>query len=152
LEDLGWGPFFQQQLNSDQSGEHVPARVAEEMKGAYRVYAEPGSLAATLSGRLRHDALTRDTLPSVGDWVLIATRPGEDCAIIHRILERRTKLSRKTAGDRTEEQILTANIDTVFLVVALNRDFNPPGSSATWQSSGRAARSQSSSEQGRPLR
>jgi ribosome biogenesis GTPase len=125
LEDLGWGPFVQQQLNSAHTGEFVPARVVEEMKGAYRAYAEFGSLSATMSGRLRHEALTRDALPSVGDWVLIATRPGNDGAIIHRVLERHMKLSRKTAGERTEEQILAANIETVFLVIALNRDFNP---------------------------
>jgi len=132
LEDLGWGSFFQQQLNSQTPGELLPARVAEEMKGAYRVYAEKGLLAATVSGRLRHEALTRDALPAAGDWVLVSAVLGEESAVIHRVLERRTKLSRKTAGERsrrtggrTEEQILAANVDIVFVVAALNRDFNP---------------------------
>jgi ribosome biogenesis GTPase len=125
LEDLGWGPFFQQQLNNEPPGGVVPGRIAEEMKGAYRVYAEPGPLTATVAGRLRHASITRERLPSVGDWVLVAPRKGEHTAVIRSVLARRTKLSRKAAGERTDEQILAANVDTVFVVAALNRDFNP---------------------------
>lgn len=132
LEDLGWGTFFQQQLNNETPGDLVPARVAEEMKGAYRVYAEHRPLTATVSGRLRHEALTRDAMPASGDWVLVSAIAGEETAVIHRVLGRRTKLSRKVAGERsrrtggrTEEQILAANVDVIFVVAALNRDFNP---------------------------
>ena len=124
LEDLGWGPFFQDQLNSETPGGLMPARIAEEMKGAYRVYSERGTLTASPSGRLRHEALTRDALPAAGDWVLIAARRGEMTAVIHRVLSRRTNLSRKVAGERTDEQILAANVDTVFIVAALNEEFN----------------------------
>jgi ribosome biogenesis GTPase / thiamine phosphate phosphatase len=131
LEDLGWGPFFQQQLNSGDEPGLVPARVTEELKGAYRAVAEAGEFAATTSGRLRHEALSRGALPAAGDWVLVA-RIDAGSAVIQRVLERRTKLSRKTAsgaerrsGGRTEEQILAANVDTVFVVAALNRDYNP---------------------------
>ena len=125
LEDLGWGPFFQQQLNRTDVGGASPARVVEEMKSAYRVYCEHGPLTATVSGRLRHEALTRDALPATGDWVLVSALAGEANAIVHRVLGRRTKLSRKVAGERTEEQVLAANVDAVFVVAALNRDFNP---------------------------
>ena len=124
LEDLGWGPFFQEQLINETPGVYIPARIAEEMKGAYRVYSEGGGFSATPSGRLRHEALTREALPAAGDWVLITIRPGEQAAVIHRVLERRTKLSRKVAGERTDEQILAANIDKVFVVAALNEEFN----------------------------
>ncbi len=64
LEDLGWGPFFQQQLNNSDASGLAPARVAEEMKGAYRLYCEGRPLVATVSGRLRHEALTGDALPA----------------------------------------------------------------------------------------
>jgi ribosome biogenesis GTPase / thiamine phosphate phosphatase len=124
LEDLGWGPFFQDQLHNETTGGLMPARIAEEMKGAYRVYSEGGGSTATPSGRLRHEALTREALPAAGDWVLITIRPGEQTAVIHRVLGRRTKLSRKVAGDRTDEQILAANVDKVFVVAALNEEFN----------------------------
>jgi ribosome biogenesis GTPase len=46
-------------------------------------------------------------------------------AVIHGILPRRTKVSRKVAGRRTGEQVLVTNVDTVFLLTSLNGDFNP---------------------------
>ena len=125
LENLGWGPFFQQQLNSAEAEDLLPARIAEELKGTYRIYAECGPMLATTCGRLAHVVVTRDDLPAVGDWVLARPLLAEERAVIHRVLERRTKLSRKMAGERTTEQILAANVDTVFLVASLNQEFNP---------------------------
>jgi ribosome biogenesis GTPase len=63
-------------------------------------------------------------LPAVGDWVVIRSRPGGDKAIIQAVLPRRTSFKRKIAGSRTEEQIVGANIDTVFLLTSLNQDFS----------------------------
>jgi ribosome biogenesis GTPase / thiamine phosphate phosphatase len=140
LQDLGWGPFFQQQLNSEERTTLVPARVVEENRGAYRLYAEAGPIAATISGRLRHEALMRGALPAAGDWVLVDP-PSAGGTVVQRLLERRTKLSRKEAGERTGEQILAANVDTVFLVSALNEEFNPRRIerylAAVWQSGAR---------------
>ena len=67
---------------------------------------------------------SRADLPAVGDWVLVRESPGAERAIIHRVLTRRTKFSRKIAGKKTEEQIVAANIDTIFLVAAMPHDFN----------------------------
>jgi ribosome biogenesis GTPase len=129
LEDLGWGPFFQQQLNTT-GADPLPARVTEEMKGAYRVLSETGPLLASVRGRLLHQASASDELPASGDWVLVERLPGESRGIIARLLDRRTKLSRtrpspSPRSQRTEEQVLAANVDAVFVVGALNRDFNP---------------------------
>jgi len=98
--------------------------VAEEARGLYRVYAEGGEWLAELAGRLRYDAATREDLPAVGDCVLVRPRAGEQRATIQRVLPRRSKFSRKTAGERTEEQIVATNVDIVFLVSSLNREFN----------------------------
>src|SRR5262249_131129 len=81
-----------------------------------------GESRAELRGKLRHEAVSRGMLPAVGDWVLIAEH-GE-CAQIEFIFARRSKFSRKTADKKTEEQIVAANVDTVFLVSSLNREFN----------------------------
>lgn len=124
LEYLGWHPFFESHLDDGQRDGLVPARVAEEARGLYRVYAEGGDWLAELAGKLRFDAETREDLPAVGDWVLVRPRPGEERAIIQQVLPRRSKFSRKVAGTRAEEQILAANVDTVFLVSSLNREFN----------------------------
>jgi len=45
--------------------------------------------------------------------------------MIHAILPRRSKFSRKVAGIKTEEQVVAANVDTLFLVSGLDGDFNP---------------------------
>ena len=50
---------------------------------------------------------------------------GERTGTIEEILPRRSKFSRKVAGELTEEQVVAANIDTVFLVMGLDRDYNP---------------------------
>ena len=121
LQELGWSPFFQQHWEN--SGDFVPARVVEEQRAAYRVLCESGELLAELSGHFRSSASERADLPAVGDWVAATPRlPSR--ATIHRVLPRLSKFSRKSAGDRTTEQIVAANIDTVFLMSSLNGDLN----------------------------
>ena len=48
----------------------------------------------------------------------------ERTGTIEAILPRRSKFSRKVAGELTEEQVVAANIDTVFLVMGLDGDYN----------------------------
>ncbi|MBL0386053.1 ribosome small subunit-dependent GTPase A [Tumebacillus sp. ITR2] len=106
------------------NAEFTVARVALEHKHLYRVYSEHGDMLASVSGKMRHTAFGREDYPAVGDWVVIAARPEEGKATIHGILPRFSKFSRKVAGNTTEEQIVAANVNTVFLVMALNNDFN----------------------------
>lgn len=98
-------------------------RVSAEHKQSYVVWAENGEYLAQVAGRLRHGAQGRGDFPAVGDWVLLSV-PSLDQAIIHEVLPRKSKFSRKVAGDTTEEQVIAANVDTVFIVCGLNRDFN----------------------------
>lgn len=99
-------------------------RIALEHKHLYRVWLDEGEYLCTLAGRLTYDAVNREDLPAVGDWVVIKTSPGEKKGSIHGILPRKSKFSRKAAGMVTEEQIVAANIDTVFIVNSLNDDLN----------------------------
>lgn len=99
-------------------------RIAIEHKHMYRVWLEDGEYLCTLAGRVTYDAVNREDLPAVGDWVAIKTSPGEKKGAIHGILPRKSKFSRKAAGMVTEEQIVAANIDTVFIVNSLNDDLN----------------------------
>jgi ribosome biogenesis GTPase len=52
-------------------------------------------------------------------------RADADRASIQAVLPRQSKFARKTAGAKTEAQIVGANVDTIFLVTSLNQDFNP---------------------------
>jgi ribosome biogenesis GTPase len=103
----------------------MPARVVEEQRAAYRVASEAGELVAEVSGHLLFEAMGTAGLPAVGDWVLIDARPDEGRATIHEVLPRKTKFSRKAAGQETAEQIAAANIDTVFVMTSFNADLNP---------------------------
>jgi ribosome biogenesis GTPase len=122
LFELGWSPFFQQHLNSGDT--RIPARVVEEQRSAYRVAGETGEMPAVAAGHLRHAARERSALPAVGDWVLLEETQGGGPAVIHEVLPRKSKFSRKLAGRETAEQIIAANIDTVLLVTSLNADLN----------------------------
>jgi len=127
LQELGWCEFFAQQNTQHGNGESnvVPARVAEENRELYRVFSEHGEFLAEVSGKLRHATTSRADLPAVGDWVLAQPKLRENRATIHRVLRRKGRFSRKIAGRKTEEQIVAANVDVVFLVSSLNREFNP---------------------------
>ena len=124
LEDLGWNSFFESHFSELNNGSLVPARVIEELKGLHRVRCAHQEYLAEVAGKIHYMAEGRDDYPAVGDWVAIAPRPQEGRARIEHILPRRTKLARKAAGRSLEEQIISANLDTVFVVSALNRDFN----------------------------
>lgn len=101
-----------------------PARVALEATHVYRVLLEDGEQLARVAGRLRHHAETRADFPAVGDWVAVDPAEHEGDARIRVVLPRTSRFSRRAAGDATQEQVVAANIDTVFLVTALDRDFN----------------------------
>lgn len=70
LLSLGFGPFFEQQLEASDDSKVIPARIAAEHRGAYDVWSKAGSGRAQLAGRLRLE-LEEDALPGVGDWVVV---------------------------------------------------------------------------------
>ena len=123
LAALGWTPANETDFAPHAADGVEPARVAVEHRGAYVVYTERGEGPAELSGRLRHEAEERGYLPAVGDWVAVTqTEP----ALIQAVLPRRTKFSRMaaTAGGQTIEQVVAANVDTIFLTAGLDGDLN----------------------------
>lgn len=125
LHDLGWDAEWARQFTPHAAEGLIPARVAIEFNHIYRLSAERGELQAQHAGRLRHQAEGREHLSAVGDWVAARPTPGEAAATIEAVLPRRSRFSRKVAGETTEEQIVAANIDTVFLVMGLDGDYNP---------------------------
>jgi ribosome biogenesis GTPase len=102
------------------------ARVTEQHKNLYRLVSRESELTGAVSGRLQHGADGGADFPAVGDWVMIDRQgaAGGD-AVIHRVLSRKSAFVRKSAGTANERQVVAANIDTLFLCMSLNADFNP---------------------------
>ncbi len=126
LEDLGWNSFFQKHYQALKIPDSVPARVISESKSSFQVYCQYGELSARISGKMRYRAGEENQYPAVGDWVVVKPLINEQKGIIHAVLPRKSKFSRKVAGERTGEQIVSANVDTVFIVSGLDggRNFN----------------------------
>ena len=126
LTQLGWDSFFQKHFQMLKIPGSVPARVISESKGSYQLFSGYGELTARISGRMRYHAGAENQHPTVGDWVIVKPLVDEQKAIIQAVLPRKNKFSRKVAGERTEEQVVSANIDTVFIVSGLDggRNFN----------------------------
>ena len=125
LKELGWTDAFAQSFAALNADGTVPGRIALEHTHIYRVLTDSAEWLARVSGRLRHEADDRTDFPAVGDWVAIEPPPQSGEARIRAILPRFSRFSRRAAGDRTEEQIVAANVNTVFLVGGLDQNFNP---------------------------
>jgi len=118
LKKLGWSPFFGNHFR-EYAGVYEPGRVSTVHKTGYQVYTKDGEIRARVSGNLRQGG----DQPATGDWVALS-KDVTGLATIHAILPRKSKFSRKDAGRVTGEQVLVTNIDTVFIVTSLNKDFN----------------------------
>lgn len=119
LEQLGWDHFF---AKNAVSSEFIPARIIRKHNFGYDLACEKGEYFARIRGKLRKD-LPKEEWPAVGDWVLCTLE--KDYAMIENILPRKSKISRKVSGKTSQEQVIAANADTIFLVVSLYEDFNP---------------------------
>jgi len=131
LKEHGWDQFFEDQFTEFYDKGLIPGRIAREERRFYSIMTNSVELNATLRGAIRHKAGEKRELPVVGDWVAVELQE-ESNAVIHSILERKTLISRKaatgrkrTSGGPAEEQLIAANIDTIFIVTGLDRDFNP---------------------------
>lgn len=121
LQDLGWSSFFASQLSTLPAG--IPGRVASANHGRFLVWTGAadegtGEVDASVTGVLRKSGAL---WPAVGDWVLLRS----DAPVIDRVLNRQTKLSRKQPEREIREQVLAANINVLFIVSGLDRDYNP---------------------------
>jgi ribosome biogenesis GTPase len=112
---MGWSDFFRAQITPTDG---IPGRVASANHGRFLIWTASGELDAGVTGQLRKSGAL---WPAVGDWVLL--RPGDP--VIHRVLARKTKLARKQPEREIREQVLAANIDVLFIVSGLDRDYNP---------------------------
>jgi ribosome biogenesis GTPase / thiamine phosphate phosphatase len=127
LESFGWDAFFKEKFDQLKITGTVPGKAVYIAKEICHVITASGEFAAQMSGRMRYHVRSGEDFPAVGDWLAVQPLPGEAKAVIHAILPRKSKFSRQVSGGRqrlegglTEEQVVAANIDTVFLVSGLD--------------------------------
>lgn len=115
LAQLGWKPCFQQQISADEESTSYPARIAQIHRSHCIVWSHKGIETFEIG------VFSDPNNMAVGDWILI---PNEGERPL-RIFERETVLIRKAAGQRKHDQLIAANVDTLFIVTSCNQDFNP---------------------------
>ena len=125
LEGLGWNEATAQSYAPwVDKPDHSPGRVLIEFNYIYRVFVDGAEIDVVLAGRVKHRASSRGELPAVGDWVVVRKAPDEERGAIVAVLPRRSRFSRRMAGQVTDEQVVAANVDVVFVVMSLDADFS----------------------------
>lgn len=100
-------------------------RVSSQYRDLYKVITENGELTAEVSGKFRYNAVSLSEFPAVGDFVMVdAANSPNGNGIIHHVLTRKSVFARKAAGNTNDMQIIASNIDTIFICMSLNNDFN----------------------------
>lgn len=114
LADLGWSADFLRQLDENDLANLIPARVSGVHRDRLSVLTEEGQQLLTLPPEIGAGDV------AVGDWVL--AEPATVRAV--RLLDRKSRIFRRAAGDVSREQLIVANVDTVFLTTSCTEEFN----------------------------
>ena len=122
LETYGWNDYFATALRELALEQCIPGRVVAD-HGGYLKVVTPTEIVAELAGTLMHTSEPHQ-LPKVGDWVVLQVGD-RSRAIIRAVLPRTSEINRKAAGTGNARQVLATNVDTAFVVQALDFDFNP---------------------------
>ncbi|MBF0120951.1 MAG: ribosome small subunit-dependent GTPase A [Desulfobacterales bacterium] len=124
LSDLGWNTFFNENFEIFRDQDYTPMRIIRENREKYLGMNELGEYTCEISGKFRFNSDSKSNFPTVGDWVAVSILQNEKKATIHALLQRKSAFSRKVAGQITDEQIVAANIDVVFIVNGLDFNYN----------------------------
>ena len=123
LKKYGFSERFEQEASFYEG--LYPSRISEQHHYIYKVISEEGELQAEVSGKLHYAAGGTMDFPAVGDWVMIdRADKNSGNAVIRNILKRKSYFARRAAGTKEDVQIVAANVDTIFICMSLNTDFN----------------------------
>ncbi|MBA3003535.1 MAG: ribosome small subunit-dependent GTPase A [Desulfurivibrio sp.] len=124
LDALGWDSWFEEQAGLHCASTDSVARVVTVDREQLLLLNEIDSFRAKLSGKYLHESVSSAELPCVGDWVCVIKSEADQFGQVHGILERKTHLRRKAAGESVKYQMIAANIDFVIIVQSCHYDFN----------------------------
>ncbi len=123
MKNLGLTDKFIQE--SKQYSALIIGRVSSQSKSLYKVITENGEIKAETSGKFQYSVKDVSEFPAVGDFVMLDRMDNsQGNSIIHHVLTRKSAFARKVAGTKKDLQVVATNIDTVFICMSLNNDFN----------------------------
>lgn len=126
LADFGWSATREREFAKFATQRLEPGRIVCELRRKfYAVQTADGEVLGLCPGKFFHATAGTAGFPAAGDWVAIRRRPNEKRAEILAVLSRKTKFSRRAAGEEDIEQVVAANVDVVFLVAGLDQNYNP---------------------------
>jgi len=131
LEELGWNTILETSFRQLNQPDLVPARVTGKTRNTFHVMAGSGERIANISGRNFYEGMLENLYPAVGDWVGVRIDVPNQNYTIEAVLPRKGKISRQVSGGRDRysggqiaEQIIAANVDTVFITASLDGSRN----------------------------
>ena len=123
LTSLGWNEGLQRAFAPWQEQGLRAGRVVRAHRGTWDVWLGEEEVTAKVPGSTWNKARSARDLPAVGDWVAVKTAERRK-PLIRAVLPRTSVFTRKAAGMREKEQVIAANIDTVFVLMGLDSDFS----------------------------
>ncbi|MBI4979493.1 MAG: ribosome small subunit-dependent GTPase A [Spirochaetes bacterium] len=124
MSDIGWNSFFEDHFTPFRENGLTAMRIIRENREHYTACNDTGEYACEVTGTFRYEHTRKSQFPTAGDWVAVSIIPDEKKAMIHALIPRKSMLSRKVAGEITEEQPVAANIDTIFIITGLDQNYN----------------------------
>jgi ribosome biogenesis GTPase len=115
-----WGLSHPSYMNE----ERLLARIISEQRGMYKLVCDKGIYNGIVSGKMMNTSTERSDFPAIGDWVVIEHTGDSKNTKITDILPRYSILSRQVAGKKSDEQIIATNIDTIFICMSVNHNYN----------------------------
>ncbi|PKG31469.1 ribosome small subunit-dependent GTPase A, partial [Methanoregula sp.] len=119
LPELGWTAEHAAAF-AKYTGPYIAGRVVCRQKTVWDILTEEGPLTTGISGALRK--LSR--YPAVGDFVVLFRQPSAGTTVIVDILPQKTRFTRGSPGQEGSDQVIAANVDTVFIVTAAGHDLS----------------------------
>ncbi|OGJ86160.1 MAG: ribosome small subunit-dependent GTPase A [Candidatus Raymondbacteria bacterium RifOxyA12_full_50_37] len=124
LTGLGWSPFFESSFEKHRLQGYSALRIVRVNRANYIASNGVSDFPCEITGKFSFQSEGKGDFPTAGDWVVASEIPKEQKAMIHAVLPRKSAFSRKVAGQKADEQIIAANIDTVFIVTGLDQNFS----------------------------
>lgn len=126
IRELGWNADLESAFGMYREAGFIPARITSRQANLYTALSEIGELKGKITGRMRHECSQGADLPAVGDWVAAKGNPETGIMQIRAVLPRRTQLLRSdyNKGGYLGDQVISANIDVLFIVMALDAELN----------------------------